>query len=121
MSRYVDAFLIPLPSQNVEQYKKIASQAGVIWKEHGALEYYECLADDLDCKDMVSFMRSADAKEGETVIIAWILYESKAKRDEVNAKVMADPRIANMMGPDTVPFDYKRMAYGGFTTLVEVR
>lgn len=90
MSRSVDAFLIPLPAKNVEQYQKIASQAGAIWKEHGALEYYGCLADDLGCKDMVSFLKSADAKEGETVIFAWILYELKTKRDVEYPKLMAD-------------------------------
>jgi uncharacterized protein YbaA (DUF1428 family) len=118
MENYVDGFLIPIPKDKVEEYKRIAEMAGALWKEHGALEYWECIGDDLDVKDMISFKTAAKAEEDETVIFSWIVYESREQRDKVNAAVMADPRLAEMMKPGFEPFDYKRMAYGGFRKLV---
>src|SRR5262245_16781529 len=114
---YVDGYVIPIPKKSVAAYRKIASKAGKIWREHGALEYCECAGDDLDIKFGTPFGKMTKLKPGETVVFAWIVYKSKAHRDRVNAKVMKDPRIANM-GPETMPFDPKRMAYGGFKVLV---
>ena len=118
MARYVDGFLLPLPKKNVEKYKKIASLAGKVWREHGALEYRECVGDDLDSKFGVPFPRSVKVKPGETVVFAWIVYRSKAHRDRVNARVMKDPRIK--LEGTAMPFDVKRMAYGGFDVLVDL-
>jgi len=120
MERYVDGFLIPIPKDNISKYKEIAEEAGRIWKEHGALEYYECIGDDLEIEKMVSFNKSAGASKDETVVFSWIIYESKEHRDKVNAAVMNDPRIKKMMEPGFQPFDYTRMAYGGFKTLVKL-
>lgn len=118
MERYVDGFLIPIPMDNVSKYKEIAQKAGEIWKEHGALEYYECIGDDLDNEGMLSFKKVANTSEGETVIFSWIVFESREARDKINAAVMNDPRMNEMMESGYEPFDYKRMAYGGFRTLV---
>lgn len=118
MAKYVDGFLIPLPSDKLDEYKKIAEKAGEIWKDHGALDYCECVGDDLDIADLVSFKSSANTSASESVIFSWITYESREHRDAVNAAVMADPRMANMMNES--PFDCKRMAYGGFRMLVEM-
>ena len=120
MKKYIDGFVIPLPRDKVDDYKRIAEKAGVIWKEHGALEYWECIGDDLGVKDMVSFRKAADSGEGETVVFSWIVYESREHRDKVNAAVMADPRIKELMEPGVEPFDCKRMAYGGFRELVHM-
>lgn len=118
MERYVDGFLIPIARDRVSKYREIAQKAGEVWKELGALEYYECIGDDLDIEEMVSFKKAAGASENETVVFSWIIFESREHRDRVNAAVMNDPRIKKMM--DSVPelFDYRRMAYGGFKTLV---
>lgn len=119
MERYVDGFLIPLPKDKVNKYREMAQKAGKIWKEFGALEYYECVGDDLDIEDMLSFKKVAGASEDETVIFSWIVYESKEQRDTINGKAMNDPRIKEMMESGTEPpFDYRRVAYGGFKTLV---
>lgn len=120
MAKYVDGFLIPVPIDKLDEYKQIAEKAGVIWKDHGALDYSECVGDDLDIEDMVSFRTSADTRPDEAVIFSWITYESREHRDAVNAAVMADPRMAEMMNADSNPFDCKRMAYGGFRMLVEM-
>lgn len=120
MEKYIDGFVIPLPREKVDDYRRIAEKAGLIWKEHGALDYWECIGDDLETKDMVSFRNAADAGEDETVVFSWIVFASREHRDEVNAAVMADPRIKEMMGQDTEPFDCKRMAYGGFRELVHL-
>lgn len=120
MGKYVDGFVIPIPKNNVEEYRKIAEKAGEVWKEHGALEYYECLGDDLEIEDMVSFRKVASANEEETVVFSWITYESREHRDKVNAAVMNDPRIKEMMEPGSQPFDCTRMAYGGFRTIVKL-
>jgi uncharacterized protein YbaA (DUF1428 family) len=118
--RYVDGFVLPIPRRHVEAYRRIARKAGKIWREHGALEYRECAGDDLKTKMGVAFPRLARARGGETVFFSWIVYKSRAHRDRVNAKVMKDPRMAKMMDPKAMPFDYKRMAYGGFKVVVEV-
>jgi len=121
MERYVDGFLLPIAEENVGKYKELAQKAGEIWKEHGALEYYECLGDDLEIEKMVSFKKSADAAENETVIFAWIVFESREHRDKVNAAVMEDARMKEMVkSSELKTFDYKRMAYGGFKTLVRL-
>lgn len=120
MERYVDGFLLPIARDNIEKYKEIAAKSGEVWKEHGALEYYECLADDLDHEDMVSFRVAAGASEDETVILSWLIFPSREDRDKINAAVMADARIKEMMVPGSQPFDCKRMAYGGFKTIVKI-
>jgi uncharacterized protein YbaA (DUF1428 family) len=119
MARYVDGFLLPISKRNVEAYRLLSQKASKIWREHGALEYRECLGDDLNVKGMVPFPRRAGCKPGETVFFSWIVYKSRAHRDRVNAKVMKDPRIARMMEGKKQPFDVKRMAYGGFKVLVD--
>ncbi len=120
MDTYVDGFLIPLAANRIDDYKAIATLAGQVWKDHGALAYCECVGDDLDAHGMVSFRQSAAAAEGETVIFAWIVYPSREARDRINAAVMADPRMAQMQAPDApLPFDCTRMACGGFRMLVE--
>jgi uncharacterized protein YbaA (DUF1428 family) len=116
---YVDGFVIPVPKKNVEAYRKIAKMAGKIWKEYGALDYRECVADDVKPGKFTSFPQSVKLKPNETVVFSWIVYKSRAHRDRVNKKVMADPRITSM-GPDAMPFDGKRMIYGGFKTIVEM-
>lgn len=119
MEKYVDGFLIPIAKGRVNEYREMAQRGGEIWKELGALEYYECIGDDLDVEDMVSFKKVANTSEDETVIFSWIVFESKEHRDRVNAAVMNDPRIKEMMESGAEPpFDYRRMAYGGFKTLV---
>jgi uncharacterized protein YbaA (DUF1428 family) len=112
---YVDGFVLPVPKKNLTAYRRMSQKAGKIWKEHGALEYRECAGDDLDVKMGVSFKKAAKIKPGETVVFAWIVYKSRAHRDKVNAKVMKDPR----MDSKSMPFDVKRMAYGGFKVFVE--
>lgn len=119
MGRYVDGFLLPIPTKNLAAYKKMAAKASKVWMEHGALEYCECVGDDLNIKGMLSFLKVAKAKPSETVVFAWIAYKSKAHRNAVNAKVMKDPRIAAMCDPKNTPFDVKKMGYGGFKVLVE--
>jgi len=120
MGKYIDGFVIPVPEDKIDEYRRIAEIAGAIWKEHGALEYLECIGDDLDVKDMVPFPSAAKAEPGETVVFAWIVYESREHRDKVNAAVMMDPRLADMMESGSQPFDCKRMVYGGFKKLVEI-
>jgi uncharacterized protein YbaA (DUF1428 family) len=119
MTRYVDGFLLPVPKKNVEAYRRISQKAGRVWREHGALEYRECVGEDLRVKGMVPFPRVIKAKPGETVVFAWIVFKSRAHRDRVNAKVMKDPRLAQTMDSKAMPFDVKRMAYGGFDVLVD--
>lgn len=116
---YVDGFVIPVPKKQVQAYRRIALKAGKIWREHGALEVRECVGDDLAVKGLVPFPRRLKLKPGETVVFSWIVFKSRAHRDRVNAKVMQDPRLA-AMDPVTVPFDLKRMLYGGFKVLVAV-
>lgn len=118
--RYVDGFVIPIPKKNIPAYRRIARKAGKIWREYGALEYRECVGDDLDVKMMVPFSKSVKCRPGETVVFAWITYRSRAHRDRVNAKVMKDPRLAKMMDGKAMPFDVKRMVYGGFAVMVDL-
>ncbi len=120
MAHYVDGFVVPVPKRNLDAYRRMARKAGKVWREHGALEYRECIADDLNVNGMVPFTRGVKAKPGETVVLAWIVFKSRAHRDRVNAKVMKDPRLANMMDPKSMPFDQTRMVYGGFKILVDV-
>lgn len=117
---YVDGFVLPVPRKNLPTYRRMSRRAGKVWREHGALQYWECSGDDLKVKGMASFTRTVRLKPGETVVFAWIMFKSRAHRDRVNAKVMKDPRLANMMDPKSMPFDSKRMVYGGFKVLVEV-
>jgi uncharacterized protein YbaA (DUF1428 family) len=114
---YVDGFVLAVPKKNLKAYRSLARKAGKVWKEHGALEYIECVADDVKPGKLTSFPQSVKLKPDETVMFSWIVYKSRAHRDRVNKKVMADPRITSM-DPKTVPFDSKRMIYGGFKTLV---
>ena len=116
---YVDGFIVPLPKKNVQAYRRIALKAGKIWRKHGALEFRECVGDDLAIKGTVPFSRTLKLKRGETVMFSWIVYKSRAHRDRVNAKVMKDPWMA-AMEPKAMPFDVKRMLYGGFKVLVAV-
>lgn len=118
MPEYVDGFVLPLPQKNLEAYKKIARVAAKVWREHGALDYRECIGDDLNVKMGVSFPKGMQVKRGETVVFAWITYKSRAQRDKVNAKVMNDPRIKAALPEKTMPFDHTRMMWGGFTTIV---
>ena len=118
MARYVDGFVIPLRKDRIEDYRKLAETASAVWKEHGALDYWECVGDELEVQDQVSFPELANAKPDETVVFAWIVYESKESRNEIIAKVMADPRLKDTMDLCASVFDVKRMAYGGFRQLV---
>jgi len=118
MTHYVDGFLLPLVPEKIAEYQQIASKAGAIWKEHGAIAYWECIGDDLDTQDMVSFRQAAGCKDNETVVLAWIVYPSREERDKINAAVMADPRLSDLMDTNKAPFDYRRMAYGGFKEIV---
>jgi uncharacterized protein YbaA (DUF1428 family) len=115
---YVDGFVLPVPRKKLPAYRRLARKAGRIWREHGALEFRECVGDDVKVGKLTSFPRSVKLKPGETVIFSWIAYKSRAHRDRVNAKVMKDPRLAKMMDPKAMPFDGKRMIYGGFKLLI---
>jgi uncharacterized protein YbaA (DUF1428 family) len=117
--KYVDGYVLPVPKKNLQAYRRMAQKAGKIWREHGALEYRECVGDDLSVKFGVPFPRMIKLKPGETVIFAWVVFKSRAHRDRVNAKVMKDPRITNSCDPKSMPFDVKRMVYGGFKILVD--
>jgi len=119
MAQYIDGFVLPVPKKKLQVYRRMAQKAGTIWREYGALDYRECVGDDLAVKMGIPFTRLTKLKAGETVVFSWILYKSRAHRDRVNAKVMKDPRIRNMCAPDAMPFDMKRMAYGGFKTFVK--
>jgi uncharacterized protein YbaA (DUF1428 family) len=120
MAHYVDGFVLPLPKRNLDAYRRMARKAGKVWREHGALEYRECVGDDVTVGEVTSFPRSVQLKRGETVVFSWIVFKSRAHRDRVNAKVMKDPRLAEMMDSKAMPFDAKRMIYGGFEVVVDV-
>jgi uncharacterized protein YbaA (DUF1428 family) len=117
---YVDGFVVPVPKDKIDAYRQVATRAGEIWREHGALQFRECVADDVKPGKLTSFPQSVDLKEDETVVFSWIVYPSRAARDEINDKVMKDPRMAEMMKPENMPFDGKRMIYGGFDMLVDM-
>jgi len=118
--RYVDGYVVPVPKEKLPAYRRMAQKAGKIWKEHGALEFRECVAEDVKVGKRTSFPRSVKLKPDETVIFSWIVFKSRADRDRINAKVMQDPRLAKMMDTKDVPFDGKRMIYGGFETVVDL-
>ncbi len=120
MSNYVDGFVVPVPRKNLAAYRRMASLAGKVWREHGALEYIECVADDVKPGKYTSFPQSVKLKRGETVVFSWIVYKSRKDRDRINAKVMKDPRIAPMMDVKSLPFDGKRMFWGGFKEIVDL-
>jgi uncharacterized protein YbaA (DUF1428 family) len=115
---YVDGYVLPVPTRNLPAYRRMAQKAGKVWRDHGALQYLECAGDDVNVKWGVPFPRLLKLKPGESVVFAYIVFKSKAHRDRVNAKVMKDPRL-NMMDPKDMPFDIKRMVYGGFKVMVD--
>jgi uncharacterized protein YbaA (DUF1428 family) len=117
---YVDGFIVAVPKKNIAAYRKMSTKAGKIWREYGALDYREWIADDVKVGKLTSFPRSVKQKPGESVVFAWITYKSRAQRDKINAKVMADPRLKSMGDMKSMPFDPKRMIYGGFESLVKV-
>ena len=119
MGRYVDGFVLPVPKRKVAAYRRMAQKAGKIWRDHGALEFRECVADDVKAGKGASFPRSVKLKRGEAVFFSYIVFKSRAHRDRVNAKVMKDPRIKAMGGLEDMPFDVRRMIYGGFKVLVD--
>jgi uncharacterized protein YbaA (DUF1428 family) len=116
---YVDGFIVAVPKKNLPAYVRMAKKAGKVWREHGALDYREWVAEDVKVGKRTSFPRSVKLKPDETVVFSWIIYRSRAHRDRVNKKVMADKRLADMMNPKTLPFDARRMIYGGFVSLVK--
>lgn len=120
MPTYVDGFVVPVPKKKLAAYLRIARKASKIWMEHGALDYKECVGDDLHIKPCLPFLKGIRAKPGETVVFAYIVYKSRKHRDAVNARVMKDPRTHAMCHPDDIPFDCKRLLYGGFKAAVEV-
>ena len=120
MARYVDGFVVPVPKKKLQAYRRMAQKAGKVWREHGALEYVECVADDIKPGKQTSFPQAVKLKPGEVVWFSWITYKSRKHRDSVMAKVMKDPRLADSMDPKSMPFDAKRMFFGGFKTMVEL-
>ena len=120
MARYVDGFLLPVPKKNLAAYRRMARLAGKIWREHGALDFKECAGDDMNVKFGLPFPRQMRLKRGELPVFSWIVFKSRRDRDRVNAAVMQDPRLAKMMDQRAMPFDVKRMAYGGFKVLVDL-
>lgn len=117
--KYVDGFVLAVPTKNLAAYRKMATLGGKVWRKHGALEYVEAVGDDLDVKFGVSFKKLVKPKRGETIVFSWIVFKSRAHRDQVNKKVMSDPQLKKSMENAAMPFDLKRMAYGGFKFLVE--
>jgi uncharacterized protein YbaA (DUF1428 family) len=120
MASYVDGFVMPVPKKKVAAYRRMSRKAGKVWREHGAIEYRECIADDVKPGKVTSFPQSVKLKPNEVVWFSWIVFKSRRHRDQVNAKVMKDPRLASMMDPKDMPFDGKRMIYGGFKVSVDV-
>lgn len=118
---YVDGFVVPVPKKNLKAYLSLAKRSGKIWKEYGALEYIETVADDVKKGKWTSFPQSVKLKPNETVVFSWIVYKSKADRDRINKKVMKDPRLSDMMNPKDLPFDGKRMIFGGFKTTIDLK
>ncbi len=120
MSHYVDGFVVPVPRANLDAYKQISERFAKVWLEHGALQYWECRGDDVKPGKLTSFPQSVQLKDDEVVVFSWILYRNRAERDRINEKVMADPRLKDVMDPAKMPFDGKRMFWGGFETMVEM-
>ena len=116
-NKYVDGFVLPLPKAKLAAYKKFSENAGKVWKEHGALEYIECIADDVKPGKVTSFPQAVKLEPDEAVVFSWIVYNTREDRDRINAAVMKDPRLADM-NPKTMPFDGKRMFFGGFKVLL---
>ena len=117
---YIDGFVVPVPKQNLAAYRRLARKAGAVWREHGALHYVECLADDVKPGKVTSFPQAVKLKPDEVVVFSWIVYASRRDRDRINKKVMADPRLADMANPKALPFDGKRMFWGGFKPMIEL-
>jgi uncharacterized protein YbaA (DUF1428 family) len=117
---YVDGFVLAVPESNLAAYRKLARRAGKVWKDHGALAYVECIGDDVPSGKHTSFPQAVKLKPGEVVAFSWIVYKSRRDRDRINKAVMADPRLAGMMDPNALPFDGKRMFWGGFKPVVEL-
>ena len=120
MAHYVDGYVLPVPKKKIAAYRRMAHKAGKIWREHGALEFVETVADDVKPGKVTSFPQSVKLKSGETVVLSYIVFKSRKDRDRVNAKVMKDKRLASMMDPKDMPFDAKRMFWGGFKPIVEL-
>lgn len=120
MPHYIDGFVLPVPKKNIAAYTRMAKKASKVWKDHGALDYKECLGDDLNSKFCLPFTKGIKSKPGETIVFAYIVYKSRAHRDKVNAAVMKDPRLNEMCDPKKMPFDCQRMLYGGFKAIVEI-
>jgi uncharacterized protein YbaA (DUF1428 family) len=118
MTKYVDSYVLPIPKKNLAAYFRMARKAAKVWREHGALNYHECVGEDLDVKFGLPFPRGIRSKKGEVIVFAWVEYKSRAHRDRVNAKVMSDPRLAAMCDPKNLPFDGARMIWGGFKVVV---
>jgi len=121
MPHYVDGYVIPVPKSKIDEYRKMAERAGKVWMEHGALQFTECVADDVKPGKVTSFPQAVQLKDDEVVVFSWIFYESREQRDKVNEKAMNDPRLKDMMDPKNVPFDGMRMFWGGFKTMVEMQ
>jgi uncharacterized protein YbaA (DUF1428 family) len=119
MAHYVDGFVVPVPTAKLDEYLRMAELGGKVWKDHGALQYWECVGDDVKPGKVTSFPQSVQLKDDETVVFSWIVYSSREERDRINAKVMEDPRMKDMMDPKKLPFDGMRMFWGGFKTIVE--
>ena len=117
---YVDGFVVPVPKKNLQAYRRMARKAGKVWREHGALQYVECAADDVKPGKLTSFPQAVKLKPGEVVWFSWIVYKSRRHRDRILAQVMKDPRLAKMMDPKAMPFDGKRMFWGGFKVMVQL-
>ncbi|MET0581141.1 MAG: DUF1428 domain-containing protein [Pseudoxanthomonas sp.] len=117
---YVDGFVLAVPTRNLAAYRSMARKAGKVWMDHGALSYVECVGDDVPMGKLTSFPQAVKLKKDETVVFSWIVYKSRAQRDQINKKVMADPRLASMMDPKNIPFDGTRMVFGGFKSIVEL-
>ena len=120
MAHYVDGFVVPVPKNKVDEYRRMAETAGKVWLEHGALQFWECVADDVKPGKVTSFPQAVQLKDDEVVVFSWILFKTREDRDRVNAKVMEDPRLKDMMDPKKVPFDGMRMFWGGFKSIVEL-
>ena len=116
---YVDGFVVPVPKKNMQAYLRMAKKASKVWMEHGAIEYRECVGDDVKMGKLTSFPQAVKLKADEVAVFSWIVYKSRAARDRILAKVMKDPRLADMMDPKKMPFDGKRMIYGGFKIMVQ--
>ena len=120
MAHYVDGFVVPVPEDKLDAYLDLARAAGRLWREYGALEFRECVADDVKVGEVTSFPRSVQLEEGETMVLSWIVFESREHRNRVNAELMKDPRLEDMMKPEAMPLDGKRMIYGGFSVAVDL-